>query len=219
VSETDAPHSPPVKVANEPAAVAPSLPVPPTVEPHLTLGTARWGMISFLFSEVAFFSTLIVTYLTYLGQNRVGPFPREVLSLGLVAGTTACLLSSSVTIHFAEKALHGGRGGQFQGLWLLTILLGAVFLAGTGYEWFDLIYKEHLTISRNLFGTTFYTLVGFHGLHVTMGLIALSIVFLLARRGAVTAHNSIAVEMVSWYWHFVDVVWIVVFLVVYVFGR
>jgi cytochrome c oxidase subunit III len=219
VNEIGAPNTPAIQQADATAAVAPSLPVPPDIEPHLGIGTTRWGMIAFLFSEVAFFSTLIVTYLTFLGQSRVSPTPGEVLSLGLVLATTACLLSSSITIHFAEAALHRGNSSMFKWLWLLTIGLGTAFMVGTGYEWRELIVEHHLTIDRNMFGTTFYTLVGFHGFHVTMGLIALTIIFGLAVRGALTKQNAIAVEMVSWYWHFVDVVWVVVFLVVYVFGR
>jgi cytochrome c oxidase subunit 3 len=218
VTETRAPAPPAVREA-APNAVAPSLPVPPSLEPNTGMGTVRWGMVAFLLSEVAFFSTLIVTYLTFLGQDRVGPTPREALSLGLVLGTTACLLSSSVTIHLAEGALHRKQQSRFIGLWVATIALGALFLAGTGYEWSELIVKHDLTIGRNMFGTTFYTLVGFHGMHVTIGLIALAIVLALALRGEVSERNSIGIEMVSWYWHFVDVVWIVVFTIVYVIGR
>jgi len=133
--------------------------------------------------------------------------------------TTACLLSSSLTIHLAEGALHKGQSSAFAGFWLLTIVLGAAFLAGTAYEWWELITVHGLTISTNLFGTTFYTLVGFHGLHVSMGLVALSVILALTLRGEITGRHAIATEMVSWYWHFVDVVWVAVFSVVYVFGR
>jgi cytochrome c oxidase subunit 3/cytochrome o ubiquinol oxidase subunit 3 len=199
--------------------VTSSLPVPPPVEPNRGLGTARWGMLAFLLSEVSFFSTLIVTYLAFLGQDTGPPTPREALSFGLVLVTTACLLSSSLTIHLAEGALHKGQSSAFAWLWALTIALGAAFLAGTGYEWWELITRHGLTIGTNLFGTTFYTLVGFHGLHVSMGLIALTVILALALRGEVTGRNAIATEMVSWYWHFVDVVWVVVFSVVYVIGR
>jgi cytochrome c oxidase subunit 3 len=215
VSEFGVPAPPPEGTA-APGAVAPSLPVPPSVEPNEGMGTARWGMIAFLLSEVSFFCTLIATYIAYLGEDREA---RQALSVGLVIGTTACLLSSSVTIHFAEVALHRGKSALFSGLWALTILLGAVFLAGTAYEWRELIVEHGLTISSNLFGSTFYTLVGFHGLHVSMGLIALAVVFLLALRGEVSAHNATGIVLVSWYWHFVDVVWVVVFLIVYVIGR
>jgi cytochrome c oxidase subunit 3/cytochrome o ubiquinol oxidase subunit 3 len=176
-------------------------------------------MIAFLLSEVAFFSTLIVTYIAYLGQEQPPPTPREALSLRLVIGTTICLLSSSLTIHLAEGALRKDRRSAFVLLWGLTIALGAGFLAGTAYEWRELIVEHHLTISTNLFGTTFYTLVGFHGVHVTVGLIALTVVLALALRGAVSEKHSLGAELVSWYWHFVDVVWVVVFSVVYVIGR
>jgi heme/copper-type cytochrome/quinol oxidase subunit 3 len=140
-------------------------------------------------SEVAFFSTLIVTYLAYLGEDTVPPTPATALSLGtllspgLVIWTTACLLSSSLTIHLAEGALRRGRTAAFRGLWALTIALGAIFLVGTAYEWRGLIEEHGLTISTNLFGTTYYTLVGFHGLHVTIGLVALTVVLGLALRG------------------------------------
>jgi cytochrome c oxidase subunit 3/cytochrome o ubiquinol oxidase subunit 3 len=218
VSEFGVP-APPAAGTAAPGAVAPSLPLPPSVEPSEGLGTARWGMIAFLLSEVAFFSTLIVTYITFMGQDRVGPTPGEVLSIGLVIGTTACLLSSSLTIHLAEGALHKRNRSMFAALWALTIVLGAAFLIGTGYEWKELIFKHGLTIDRNLFGTTFYTLVGFHGLHVTVGLICLIVILFLALGGEVNAQNSTGVVVVSWYWHFVDVVWVVVFTVVYVIGR
>jgi cytochrome c oxidase subunit 3 len=181
--------------------------------PEFTLNAHQWGMLAFLVSEAALFSTLIVVYLTFLGKDPVGPSPREALSLPLVILTTICLLSSSATIHRAEQRLRSGDLSGFRKLWAATIGLGLAFLIGTGYEWYDLITQHDLTISRNLFGSTFYTLVGFHGLHVTAGLVALSVVFLVrpVRRGAV--------ELVSWYWHFVDGVWVVVFSVVYLFGR
>jgi cytochrome c oxidase subunit III len=192
-------------------------PGPDAARPHL--GAPEWGMISFLFSEVAFFSTLIVVYLSFLGRDTVGPSPAQALSLPLVIGTTLCLLSSSVTIHLAERALRSGTHARFCRLWASTIALGVIFLLGTAYEWRELIVRHHLTISRNLFGTTYYTLVGFHGLHVTGGIVAMSIVMGLALARQVSRANRLGVELVSWYWHFVDAVWVVVFAVVYVFGR
>jgi cytochrome c oxidase subunit III len=188
---------------------------PPPVALDRTLSAAQWGMLSFLLSEVAFFSTLIVAYVSFMGRDTVGPTPQEALTLRLVLVTTACLLSSSLVIHLAERAL--ARGGQqaFCLWWSLTIALGIAFLLGTAYEWHDLITRHHLTISRNLFGTTYYTLVGFHALHVTGGVIAMFVVLALALGGQVTVANRAGVELVAWYWHFVDAVWIVVFLVVY----
>jgi Cytochrome c oxidase subunit III len=137
-----------------------TIPVPPPVVPERTLSPGQWGMLSFLLSEVAIFGTLIVTYLFYLGKDGVGPTPAEALSLPLVLFTTACLLASSVTIHRAERLLERGDQGGFVRWWAATIVLGVVFLLGTAYEWHDLIYHHGLTISRNLFGTTYYTLVG-----------------------------------------------------------
>jgi len=182
--------------------------------PQLT--AAQWGMVTFLLSEVAFFSTLIVTYLAFMGQDRVGPTPREALSLPLAVTTTICLLSSSVSVHLAGK-----KPGTtaFVCWWSLTISLGIVFLLGTAYEWHELIEKQHLTISRNLFGTTYYTLVGFHALHVTIGVIAMTAVLAVNLVHKLDAHDCAPVELVSWYWHFVDVVWIVVFTVVYLVSR
>jgi cytochrome c oxidase subunit 3 len=182
------------------------------------LSPTEWGMLSFLLSEVAFFSTLIVTYLAYVGKDRSGPTP-AILSLSLVIGTTICLLSSSATVHLADQALRRGAVRTFVLCWSITILLGVIFLLGTAYEWHELIVRHHLTISANLFGTTYYTLVGFHAFHVTCGLIALSIVLALVLRREVSPRHAIAVELTSWYWHFVDVVWVVVFTIVYLVGR
>jgi cytochrome c oxidase subunit 3/cytochrome o ubiquinol oxidase subunit 3 len=176
-------------------------------------------MVAFLVSEVALFSTLIVTYLSLLGKSTVEPTPAEALSLTLVLCTTACLLSSSVTIHQAERALRAGGEASFRAWWAVTIGLGMAFLLGTAYEWYGLITEYGLTISRNVFGSTYYTLVGFHALHVSAGLVVLSIVLGLALRREVTPANHGGVEVVSWYWHFVDGVWVVVFTVVYVVGR
>jgi cytochrome c oxidase subunit 3/cytochrome o ubiquinol oxidase subunit 3 len=198
---------------------ASDLPVPPDVAPEKTLSPAQWGMAAFLVSEAALFTTLIVTYLSFLGKDRVRPTPAEALELPLVLCTTTCLLASSVTIHLAERALRAGGEAAFRGWWAATIALGVVFLVGTAFEWRELIYERGLTINRNLFGSSYYTLVGFHALHVTAGVVTLLVVLGLAARRLVTAANRGGVELVSWYWHFVDGVWVVVFTVVYVVGR
>jgi cytochrome c oxidase subunit 3/cytochrome o ubiquinol oxidase subunit 3 len=191
---------------------------PPPIEPEQWLSPPQWGMVTFLVSEVAFFSTLIATYVSFLGRPLDGPTP-AVLSLSLVIGTTVCLLSSSVTAHFAERALRGGSRTGFVALWSATIALGVAFLAGTAYEWNELISEHGLTISRNVFGSAYYTLVGFHALHVTIGVLILLVVLGLVLRGRVTSSHPLAAELTSWYWHFVDGVWVVVFTVVYVVGR
>ena len=200
-------------------ATGQTLPLPPPVVPERTLSPGQWGVLSFLVSEVAIFSTLIVTYLFYLGKDVVGPTPAQALKLPLVLGTTACLLASSATVHKAERTLGRGDQGGFLRWWAATIGLGVLFLLGTAYEWYGLIHDHGLTISRNLFGTTYYTLVGLHALHVTGGVTALLIVLGLALRREVTNANRAGVGLISWYWHFVDGVWVVVFTVVYLVGR
>jgi cytochrome c oxidase subunit 3/cytochrome o ubiquinol oxidase subunit 3 len=181
------------------------------------LSGPQWAMLAFLASEASFFSTLIVTYLTLALREENGPTPHDTLSLGAVIPMTCCLLASSVTIHLAAK--RGIGVSTFLLWWGSTIVLGILFLLGTAREWGDLIARHHLTISRNLFGTTYYTLVGFHGLHVTIGVVAMLIVGGLIVRRKLSADHSPAVELISWYWHFVDAVWIVVFAVVYLYSR
>lgn len=179
----------------------------------------RVGMVAFLISEAAFFGTLIVAYLTYLGQSDVGPTPAEVLSLPAAAANSVLLLSSSATLWFAARSLAAGRVGAMRFALGLTILLGALFLVGTGYEWHELIWNHSLTIATNLFGTTYFTLIGCHAFHVTLGLLSMTLLLGLSLAGLLQRGNERAFELVEWYWHFVDGVWVVVFLVVYVLGR
>jgi cytochrome c oxidase subunit III len=175
------------------------------------------GMAALIFAESAIFIIFVVAYLFYVGKSLTGPTPREVLETPIFY--TVCLLSSSLTIHFAVKRLEHGRRGEFLFLWVLTIALGALFLYGTGQEWHRLIYEHGLTVSTNLFGTTYYSLVGLHAFHVTAGLIMLSIVLFFGLAGRVGPEQSARVDVLSMYWHFVDAVWVVVFTVVYVLGR
>jgi cytochrome c oxidase subunit 3 len=205
--------------ASQNTAAVTDLPVPPNIAPERTLSAPQWGMVSFLLSEVAFFSTLIVAYISFMGRDTIGPTPREALELPFTIVTTILLLSSSLTIHLAEKALARQALGTFRLAWFLTIALGFGFLVGTGIEWHGLITRHSLTIGRNLFGTSYYTLVGFHALHVSGGVIALSIVLGMSLAGRITAVNEHGVQLVSWYWHFVDVVWIAVFILVYIVSR
>jgi cytochrome c oxidase subunit 3/cytochrome o ubiquinol oxidase subunit 3 len=175
------------------------------------------GMASLIIAEAAIFTIFVVAYLYYAGKSLSGPTPSEVLETPIF--TTICLLSSSLTVHFAARFLHLGRRGAFLALLFLTIVLGGIFLAGTGQEWHTLIYKHGLTISTNLFGTTYYSLVGLHASHVIVGLTMLSIVFLFGLANRVGREQSARVEVLAMYWHFVDAVWIVVFTVVYVLAR
>jgi cytochrome c oxidase subunit 3 len=158
-----------------------------------------------------------VAYLFYVGKSLSGPLPKDVLSVPIFY--TICLLSSSLTIHFAVHALRGGNTRAFSGWWLATISLGAVFLFGTGLEWHRLIYHYGLTISTNLFGTTYYSLVGLHAFHVVVGLLSLSLVMAFTILGWVEQDHAERIDVLSLYWHFVDSVWVVVFTVVYIIGR
>ena len=177
----------------------------------------RVGMFSLIGAEAAIFTIFVVAYLFYVGKSLTGPTPKDVLTVPVFY--TICLLSSSLTIHLAAKSLRRGSVRSFGILWLATIALGAAFLYGTASEWHRLIYEEGLTISTNLFGTTYYSLVGLHGFHVVVGLVGLSIVMALALLGKVRSDHAQRVDVLSLYWHFVDAVWVVVFTVVYVLGR
>ena len=177
----------------------------------------RVGIAGLIVAETAVFTIFVAAYVYYLGKSQSGPTPAQVLDLPIVV--SLLLWSSSVTIHVAVRALGRGRVAAFTRWWFLTILLGALFLGGTGTEWHRLIYRDGLTIWTNLFGTTFYALVGLHASHVIVGLLLLTIVGLLALRGHVHAAHAGRAETLSLYWHFVDAVWVVVFLVVYVVGR
>lgn len=175
------------------------------------------GMACLIIAEASIFVIFIVAYLYYAGRSLSGPTPREVLELPIF--TSICLLSSSLTVHFASGALHHGKRNATS-LWLaLTVLLGGIFLVGTGQEWYQLIYHDGLTISTNLFGTTFYSLVGLHASHVIVGLLMLSLSLIFSLTGKMTSEHSAKLEVLSLYWHFVDAVWVVVFLVVYVLCR
>jgi cytochrome c oxidase subunit 3/cytochrome o ubiquinol oxidase subunit 3 len=162
------------------------------------------GMACLIIAESAIFTIFVVAYLYYLGKDLVGPTPRQVLDLPIF--TSICLISSSLTVHLAVSALHRAKRRACS-LWLAaTVLLGGIFLVG-------------LTLQTNLFGTTFYSLVGLHATHVLVGLVMLSLALLFSLNGSMTAKHTGRLEVLSLYWHFVDAVWVVVFTVVYVLGR
>lgn len=175
------------------------------------------AMACLIIAESAIFTIFVVAYLFYLGKSLTGPTPGEVLETPIFF--TICLLSSSITVHFAGKSLEHNNRPAFLALWSLTIILGGLFLFGTGREWHRLIYEHGLTISTNLFGTTYYSLVGLHAFHVTAGLIMLTIVLIFGLAGRVDKNQSRRVDVLAMYWHFVDAVWVVVFTVVYIVGR
>jgi cytochrome c oxidase subunit 3/cytochrome o ubiquinol oxidase subunit 3 len=177
----------------------------------------RVGMYCLIAAEAAMFTIFIVAYLFYAGKSAGGPEARNILRAPIFF--SICLLSSSVTIHLAAQSWTRGSMSVFVRWWLATIVLGAAFLAGTALEWRHLIYDEGLTIATNLFGTSYYALVGLHAFHVTVGLVGLIVVSAFALAGLVRREDAARGEVLSLYWHFVDGVWVVVFMVVYVIGR
>jgi cytochrome c oxidase subunit 3/cytochrome o ubiquinol oxidase subunit 3 len=181
------------------------------------LSRDRVGMVCLIIAEGAMFTILVVAYLFYLGKSTSGPTPRDVLSVPVVA--TICLLSSSGTIEVAGRMLHRGNLRGFTIGWAVTIALGVIFLAFTGHEWARLIGREGLTPATNLFGTTYYSLVGLHALHVTAGLVMLTTVLVFALAGRIHDRHREPLGALSLYWHFVDGVWVVVFSVVYLIGM
>ena len=175
------------------------------------------GMACLITAEFAIFTIFVVAYLFYTGKSLTGPTPGQVLETPVFY--TICLLSSSISVHLAAKSLDRGERVAFLSLWLLTFVLGGLFLFGTGQEWHRLIDEKGLTISTNLFGTTYYSLVGLHAFHVTAGLLMLLTVLLFGLAGRVNQDQSGRIGVLAMYWHFVDAVWVVVFTVVYILGR
>jgi cytochrome c oxidase subunit III len=174
-------------------------------------------MFSLIAAESAIFTIFVVAYIFYIGKSASGPTPQDVLELPIFS--TICLLSSSLTIHLAVRALRQAKVGAFGLWWFVTMALGTIFLVSTGREWHHLIYDKGLTVSTNLFGTTYYSLVGLHAFHVTVGLLMIALAMILTLLQKVKPEHSERAEVFSLYWHFVDVVWVIVFTVVYIIGR
>ncbi len=187
--------------------------------PHVEGGmpTALVGMLLFIASEVMFFGGLFATYFnarSAFGPGEWGPPPGGHLDLPLAAVLTVILVSSSFTMQFGVWAIRRGDTGGLKMWTAITLGLGILFLAGQLYDYSMLGFG----IADGVFGTTFYTLTGFHGAHVFGGAVGLAIVLARAMRGQFSARNHVAVEAVSMYWHFVDVVWIGVFTTIYILG-
>ena len=177
--------------------------------PHRKL--AIW---TFIGSECLFFASLISVYVVYKGKSLVGPYPREIFKIPLVTTGTALLLFSSLFVVLALNGCEQGDRKKFLGWLAMTILCGFFFVGMQVYE-FTHFYHEGLGYTTNLFGSSFYTLTGFHGTHVTIGVIWLATLLVLALRGKLPAEKALNLEIAALYWHFVDVVWIVIFPVVY----
>ena len=161
-----------------------------------------------------FFTGLIVTYMVMRGRSVAGPFAAQVLSVPLVAINTFVLLASSFTMVTALSAIQQDDQRGFRRWLTATAILGLLFLSGQAFEFISL-YNAGASLSSNMFGATFFTLTGFHGMHVFVGVLWIGFVLARAARGGVTQGNHLAVELVGLYWHFVDIVWIIIFTVVY----
>ena len=185
-------------------------------EAHTATGldNRKLGMWAFLGSECLFFGALITTYMLYRNRSVVGPFPEEIYDIPFTSVSSFVLLMSSLTMVLALSAI---QRGDHQGLriWLLaTAFLGLTFLGGQVYE-FTVFVKEGLTVTRNVFGSSFFVLTGFHGLHVTVGVLMLLHHFGMSLAGKIGQEDSLRIELVGLYWHFVDIVWVIIFTVVY----
>ena len=179
------------------------------------------AMILVIFTESALFIIFVIAYLFYIGKSLVPPYPHQLLEfprefpwLGSIL-----LFGSSGTVMVAEHHLKKGSKGGFHLWWGITLACGIGFLFWTASEWLKLIYHDGLTISTNLFGTTFYSLVGLHASHVIVGAILLSIILIASLRGRIQHRHHENIEIISWYWHFVDCVWAVVVTVVYIISA
>jgi heme/copper-type cytochrome/quinol oxidase subunit 3 len=173
---------------------------------------------TFIGSECLFFASLISVYLVYRGKSLVGPYPAEIFEIPLVTVGTALLLFSSLFVVLALNGCEQGNRKKFLGWLAMTILCGLFFIGMQVYE-FTHFYHEGLTMQKNLFGASFFTLTGFHGTHVTIGVIWLISIFIEGVRGHVPPAKALNFEMAALYWHFVDVVWIVIFPVVYLMNK
>jgi cytochrome c oxidase subunit 3/cytochrome o ubiquinol oxidase subunit 3 len=192
--------------AEEPAAHGPAT--------STGLSNNKLAMWLFLGSECLLFGGLISTYMLYRGRTQQGPRPETVYDVPFTSVSSFVLLMSSLTMVLAVSASKR-RDMQRTRVWLVTTaLLGATFVGGQVYE-FTVFYREGLGFTTSLFGSSFYTLTGFHGAHVTIGIIMLMSLAFMTLRGRISGDRSEVVELVGLYWHFVDIVWIVIFTLVY----
>ncbi|MGI8794584.1 MAG: cytochrome c oxidase subunit 3 [Acidimicrobiales bacterium] len=184
---------------------------------HVTntgLSNEKLAMWVFLSSECLLFGALISTYLLYKGRSLTGPLPEDVFDIPFTSASSVILLMSSLTMVLALSAIQRGDLRRLR-VWLLaTATLGGTFIAGQVYE-FTTFYREGLSLSTNVFGSSFFVLTGFHGVHVTLGIVMLLSLYTISMRGNLGPEKSETVEIAGLYWHFVDIVWIVIFTVIY----
>jgi heme/copper-type cytochrome/quinol oxidase subunit 3 len=185
--------------------------------PHATstgLSNNKLAMWLFLGSECLLFGGLISTYMLYRGRHENGPGPDQIFDIPLTSVSSFILLMSSLTMVLAVNSAKR-KDDRNTNLWLVTTaLLGALFVGGQVYE-FTAFYHEGLGFTTSLFGSSFYTLTGFHGVHVTLGIIMLLVLVAISRRDRFTGDKAEVIELVGLYWHFVDVVWVIIFTLVY----
>lgn len=182
---------------------------------NIGIENRKLGMWIFLASEVMFFTGLIGAYIVTRAATGNWPVPSEVLNIPLTAFNTFLLICSSATL---VKGLAAAQDGDKEGMQVglfLTVLLGALFLAIQAHEYEELIHLKHFTPSSSIFGACFFTMTGFHGMHVLVGVICLFFVFIKSLRGEYTPSEYRGIEIAGLYWHFVDLVWIILFTIVY----
>ena len=187
------------------------------VEPEYTttgLNHRKLLMWVFLGSDCLFFGALIATYMVYRGQSLVGPYPIDIINVPVTTISTFVLLMSSFAMVQALAATHADNKRGIVGWLVATAVLGAIFIGFQVVE-FNTFKNEGLTLGGNLFGATFFTLTGFHGAHVTLGIIWLVAMAIVANKGRVGPNSALDIELLGLYWHFVDIVWIVIFTLLY----
>ncbi len=183
---------------------------------HTTTGLSNTKLAMWLFlgSECLLFGGLISTYMLYRGRTAGGPSPEQVFDIPFTSASSFVLLMSSLTMVLAVSAIAKGDMRRMR-VWLVTTaLLGSAFVAGQVYE-FTAFYRKGLGFTTNLFSSSFYTLTGFHGVHVSVGIVMLLSVVVMSIRNNWGAEKAEAVEITGLYWHFVDIVWIIIFTLVY----
>jgi heme/copper-type cytochrome/quinol oxidase subunit 3 len=200
LAHVDAPHAPPV-------------------EEETTTGINHRKLLMWVFlgSDCLFFGSLIATYMVYRGQSIVGPYPKDIVDVPITTISTFVLLMSSFAMVMAVAAARNGNQKRLIQWLVLTILLGGTFIGFQVYE-FNAFRIEGLRYETNLFSSSFYTLTGFHGAHVTLGLVWLGAIAIIAARNPAGRPSALDVDIAGLYWHFVDIVWIVIFTLLYLIG-